>query len=165
MNAYSIACDLAACLCAELTPDGAAGPDLCFCGVLPGEIVVADVGAEENCDNGCGMAWTRIESAYPSESVAQVRVTPNSCGAQLGIDIELGVLRCYPLPDNGQPPDAQVLAEAAAAQQNDMMAIWRAVNCCEILKDVNVDYLLGVFAPSGPLGGVVGGTWTVSVLF
>jgi hypothetical protein len=165
VNAYSITCDLAACLCAELTKDGAAGPDLCFCGVLPGEIVVADVGAEENCDNGCGMAWTRIVSAYPAQTVGEVAVEPNTCGANLGVDIEVGILRCYQLPDNGDPPSPEVLAAAAARQADDMMSMYRAVKCCEALQEFGIDYLLGIFTPSGPLGGVVGGTWTLSVIF
>lgn len=152
--------ELAACLCAELTPDGADEPDLCFCGVLPGRIAIADAGFE--CDNSCGMAWVRLDAAYPATGPGVVAEQQNSCGSLLGLDIEIGVLRCYDTPADGSAPEGAALAASVALQNEGMMAIRRAIKCCEALSDV--DYILGLFTPDGPQGGLVGGAWSLSVV-
>lgn len=162
-HSYDLLCSLAACVCAELTPTGRPGPDLCFCGVLPGDIADAGLaGLDGNCEDGCGMAWVRLESAYPAVSVGQVSTDENSCGTYLGLDIEIGTLRCIELGEDGEPPSAAAFETAVRQQLSDMEAVRRAVKCCDSLRDL--DYLLGVYAPAGPQGGVAGGVWTVSVL-
>jgi hypothetical protein len=160
---YALLCDLAACLCAELTPDGRNEPDLCFCGVIPGEIADAGMaGFGGSCESGeCGMAWVRLEAAYPAETAGEVSVTANNCGTFLGLDIEIGVLRCVDCGEDGEPPTAAALEKAVAKQLADMEAMRSAVRCCDALADI--DYRLGTYAPVGPQGCVAGGVWTVSV--
>lgn len=152
--------DLAACLCNELTPAGKSDPGLCFCGVLPGDSIAADVGFE--CGESCGMAWVRMETAYPATNVGIPDADENTCGNFLGADLEIGVLRCIELPSGLEVPDAAELESVTAFQVGDMLAMRRAVKCCPALDDV--EYLLGTYLPLGPEGGVVGGIWTVSVL-
>jgi hypothetical protein len=157
---YALLTDLAACLCNELTPEGEESHGLCFCGVMPGEVVAADAGW--NCDDLCGMAWTRLESSYPATSLGEFQGDENTCGTFLGLDIELGVLRCVEGGDNGEAPEAAEWERATELQLGDMVAMRRAVQCCPALEEI--DFLLGTYSPIGPQGLVAGGIWTVSVL-
>jgi len=152
-------CDLSACLCAALTPEGAAGPDLCFCGVVPGQQVALDHG---ECERGCGMAWTRLVTAYPASGLA-VPFDPTisgGCGLLLGVTIEIGVIRCINLPDDGIPEAAE-LERATRQQMEDMLAMRRAVLCCGLETG---DYALSNYQPYGPEGIIVGGWWTLDAV-
>lgn len=151
--------DLAACLCLALTPEGEDDPGFCFCGVLPGNAIPAYVGFD--CDT-CGMAWVRLDNAYPATSLGQPLENPNSCGAFIGLDIELGVMRCVAQQDADDPPPAAELQDLASQQIRDMLAMRSAVACCDALDDI--DYALGTFTPTGPQGGVVAYTWNLSVI-
>jgi hypothetical protein len=151
---------IAACLCAELTPDGQDGPDLCFCGVVAGEGVVADIGFE--CDDRCGMAWVRLVTAYPAIQIGQFDQSGNTCGAFLGLDVEVGVLRCVEVAEGTDVPDPEDLIAQAVQQNDDMVLIRKAIACCTALD--NVDYMLGTYTPIGPEGALGGGAWTLSVL-
>lgn len=146
--------DLAACLCAALTPDGEDDPGLCFCGVLPGDTVILDY---MECDATCGMAWVRLTSAYPATGVGVLSELPGNCGTFLGLDIEIGVMRCLEQPDGGEPPDPEQYAAASALQSDDILAMRRAVQCCAALEDAS----MGLYQPVGPDGAVVGGVWQI----
>lgn len=150
---------LAACLCASLTDDGQDGPGLCFCGVEPGAVVIADTSYD--CREGCGMAWVRLAKAYPAVSPGTPDNSDQPCGQFLGADIEMGVLRCLPIPDDGSGPSADELESAALQAVADMLTMRAAVMCCSALTDV--PYRLGQYTPVGPAGAVIGGTWTISV--
>jgi hypothetical protein len=160
MTPYELLCDLAACLCAELTPEGAPGPDLCFCGIAPGQQFAEDY--IWGCDTKCGSAWVRLITAYPADGVGAPADGVVGCGRGLGVDIEIGVLRCVEQPGDGSAPTEEMLAAASVAQMNDLLAVRRMIACCPSLNDV--DYSLGVYTPVGPRGAVVGGRWTLSVL-
>lgn len=151
---------LAACLCVEMQREGA--PELCYCGVVVGETATGDLAGCS--DNGpCGMAWVRLSGSYPSTVVGAANVDPGNCGKALGLDIELGVMRCVPVADdNGNPPHPAAIAEAAALQVEDMLAMRRAVACCDALP--NTDVVMGTYAPVGPLGLLGGGVWPISVM-
>jgi hypothetical protein len=154
----SVLCDLAACLCAELTPPGASEPDLCFCDVVPGSIFAHDYAWE--CEDKCGAAWVRLASGYNAEGVGVPSVSLG-CTNFVGIDIEVGVIRCLVQEEAGQPPLAENMNAAATQQIADMLAMRRAIKCCEALVDL--DYILGVYQPTGPQGMIVGGTWTITL--
>lgn len=146
---------LAACLCAQIITDGS--PGVCFCGVVPGESVALDY--QGDCDDVCGMAWVRLTSVYPATVMGTPSVEPNNCAMGLGFDLELGVVRCSSLPDDqGNPPSAADLLGDTTLQVADMFSMRAAILCCGQASD----WLLGLYTPIGPEGGVVGGTWAAS---
>lgn len=150
---YDTLTNIAACLCAEV--EEADGPDLCFCGVIPGDAVVAEYAGD--CDSKCGMAWVRLITAYPSVAVGQQSLRLGNCGNQVGFEVEMGILRCIPMDE--EPLEPEELAAATDQQITDMSTMRRAITCCDSLS--SKDFILGPYAPSGPLGGLVGGTWTI----
>ena len=148
--------NLATCLCA--TCEENATP-LCFCGVVPGLEVALDY--HGNCANVCGMAWVRVSAMYPASSVGAVNTQPGNCGSLVGVDVELGIMRCMPVGEaDGSPPTPDQLRAAAELQISDALALWSAVRCC----DPDSDWLIGQYQPFGPSGGIVGGTVEVNFL-
>lgn len=146
---------LAACLCEQLRTDGL--PEPCFCGVIPGMAAVADYMGE--CDTRNGMAWVRLSSTYPAASIGIVDQTPGSCSAGVGYDIEVGVLRRMPL--DAEPADEAEVLAVADLQMDDMESARRAILCCTAFR--KKDAILGTYTPIGPLGGTVGGSWTLHI--
>jgi hypothetical protein len=147
--------NLAICLCSQLLDDNL--PEVCFCGIMPGEDVPVDPG---DCAGGCGQAWVRLATAYPSVAIGQPAQAPGNCTMGIGIEIEMGVVRCFDVGDGQTPPEPQELARAGRLQVADMLAMWRAVACCNSAKD----FILGQYIPIGPQGGVVGGTLPLAIL-
>lgn len=146
---------LAACLCAAL----ADGPDLCFCGILPGNAVPLDVGFG---DGACGgMAYVRTTSVYPSVIVGQASITESNCTLATGFDLELGVYRPFPIEEDGSSPPPDVQLEATRQQMADVVAMQKALCCSWLPKK---DYIVGQYAPAGPAGGVLGGIIPVSAM-
>lgn len=153
----AILTDLATCLCAQIITDGL--PAVCFCGVVPGEQVSLDYVGD--CEDACGMAWVRMVTIYPSTVVGQPSTFPGNCGLGLGLDVELGIMRCISVGgEDGQPPSPPELTAAAVLQQADVMAMWRAIACCRTSKD----WVINTYTPLGPEGGIVGGTLSMSIL-
>ena len=131
---------------------------MCFCGIVPGADVALDYAGD--CDDVCGMAWVRLVTAYPSVHRAARRNGPATARAGIGIDVEIGIVRCIDVGDGTDPPDPADLAAAAVLQIADMMAMWRAVTCCRPSKD----WIIGTYTPFGPQGGLVGGTLPLAIL-
>lgn len=150
---------LATCLCAEIERRGLPSP--CFCGILPGEVVYDATGFGE-CDDADGQAWVRLTGAYASQQVGVPDETPGNCSKGLGVDLEVGILRYFPYEENGGvlPPD--VVLAVAQLQMADMMAMKAAIECCNDLGD-SKSIILGSYLPDGPLGGLVGGKWSLSI--
>lgn len=141
---------LATCLCAELDPTPS-----CFCGVLAGGDPYDAMG---DCDAGdCGQAWVRLLGVVPATTVGQPDLTLRNCSAGLSYDLEIGVLRCFPSQE-GPLDEAEMLA-IAEQQYDDMLAMRRAVNCCDELDE----YILGPYIPVGPDGGAIGGVWNLTL--
>lgn len=142
--------DLVECVCDRLTAEGAGRP--CWCGLLPGLEVSWDYCAE--CDNGtCGMGWVRLASVFPY-NVFPIQSLEVGCALPLAWAVEVGALRCMPTSD-GMLPDPSITAEAAAAQYADAYALYRALMCCNAPL-----VAAGIYTPTGPQGGCVGGFWT-----
>lgn len=149
--------DLANCLCLELAASDL--PELCFCGLQAGSTATDEMG-----DGSMGQAWVRVVRIYPSASFpAPVSNTASaasarSCDVGLAAEVEVGVMRCAPPPsdDGTVPPTEDEWWEATRLQMADMAAMHRAIRCCASKSD-HVE--LGTYTPSGPAGGVVGGTW------
>lgn len=150
---------LATCLCAQITTDG--GPEPCFCGVVPGDAVVQDYAG--NCVDLCGMAWVRLVSLYPASGVGFIDENAGNCASELGLEIEIGLMRCAEMPDDrGNPPTDAALLRSVELQTAGALTMRRAILCCPSLSPK--DYKLGPYAPAGPMGGLVGGTWQLSLV-
>jgi hypothetical protein len=150
---------LATCLCSQIKDAG--GPELCFCGVVPGASAIMEY-AGDDCSAESGMAWVRLMAAYPADGVGVPSETAGNCGASIGLDIELGIMRKVEVPDaDGTPPDAASLLAASLLAAQDILTMRRAVACCAALP--NKDYILSGYTPMGPMGGMVGGWWTLAV--
>lgn len=149
---------LAGCLCEQIRADNL--PEPCFCGVMPGERVAVDyVGM---CEEKDGMAWTRLALAYPAARVGVADQSLRNCSGGLGVEIEIGIMRSAPtMTEDGEPPDAASQLLTTDIQMDDMLAMMKAVSCCEELQAY--DYILSQYRPQGPTGYAVGGLFTVMV--
>lgn len=146
---------LAACLCEQITASNL--PETCFCGVVPGDQVPGFYAG--NCNKKCGMAWTRLVNVYPSATIGQPSQQPNNCGIGTGVSVELGMLRCAHVGTEDRPPTPAEQMADAQLQIADMLAMRRAVACCP----GSADFVLGVYTPTGPQGGLVGGVWSIDL--
>lgn len=151
---------IADCLCRQI--ERSPVPGVCFCGVVPGDGVVTDFAG--NCkDANQGMAWVRQTLLYPASGVNVVNETVGNCGSGAGMDIEIGMIRPAATVDAyGNPPTADQYRALSQLVNDDAMVMWRALACCDTLTDL--DYILGTYQPFGPMGGVVGGVWSVATL-
>ena len=151
---------LAACLCAEIQNPDYGVPDVCFCGIVPGEAVPAEYAGD--CNTRCGIAWVRMISAYPSNAVGVLITEPGNCAFGLGMDVEIGILRCISVGSaDGDGPTPQELQDAAQLQIADALLMQRALFCCDGVP--NKDVVLGTYQSLGPEGGLVGGAYTMSM--
>ena len=164
-NIFSQIAKIAECLCTTISDNGM--PGLCFCGIIAGETAYDATGIGDGCgddyveDSGCGQAWVRLVSAYPSSNVGQADVMPGNCGNGFGFDLEIGILRCIRIEEEGGVLPAEEMLEAVQLQIADMLIMQKALQCCPALD--TKDFVLGQYAPIGPMGGLVGGTWLISV--
>ena len=152
--------ELAECLCAQIQDPENGVPDVCFCGIVPGEQAIGNYAGD--CKNKCGMAWVRLVSLYPMASIGQIDSTPGNCGVGVGIDVEMGIFRCISIGDEqGNLPSPAELLEATQLQIADALVMRKAVYCCDAIPSKEV--ILANYTPVGPLGGLVGGTFRVSM--
>lgn len=166
---FSQMAEIATCLCAKIAENDM--PKVCFCGLLPGAVPYDAMGIGGECfdtdgdavedADGCGQAWVRLLTGYPSSSVGVADVTPNNCTKGFGFDIEIGITRCFPIEEKGGILPADVVLAAVQLQIADMLVMQQAIVCCDFDSENTV---MGQYQPIGPEGGVVGGTWVVSVL-
>jgi hypothetical protein len=158
---YDRVTDLAACLCSAIQNPANGVPDVCFCGIVPGEAVTA-LYTGGNCKDKCGMAWVRVVSIYPMTQVGAPDLTPGNCGAGVGADVELGIFRCISIGDEtGAPTTPAELLAAAQLQIADSLVMQQAVYCCAAIPPKEV--IMSAYTPLGPAGGLVGGTWALSM--
>lgn len=149
---------LAQCLCEAIASNDL--PDLCFCGMLPGETVIADYAGD--CEDSNGMAWVRLTNLYPSVQLGAQNTQPGNCASMLGIDAEIGVFRTFPVgTQDGEPPTPAQMLYASELAIADAMAMRQAIYCCDALP--GVDLMVGNYTPVGPVGGVYGGLWTIAL--
>jgi len=149
---------IASCLCAQIVADGL--PPTCFCGVVPGDAAVGNYAGD--CEEACGMAWVRLVTAYPASAVGTPNIEAGNCNAGLGLEVEVGIMRCISIGDEqGNPPPPEEMLAAAELQTDDMFAMMRAITCCPSIP--SKDFILSAYTPMGPLGGVVGGTYTIAL--
>jgi hypothetical protein len=156
---WARAAALAACLCAAIEDPDNGVPGVCFCGVWPGAQVVAQYAGD--CNDVCGMAWVRLSNYYPASGVGIINNQLGNCSAGMGIEFEVGILRCMSVGDEqGGGPTPEELTEAAQLQIADMQVMWQAILCCDAFDARSS--IIGPYTPNGPQGGMVGGTILVA---
>lgn len=144
---------LADALCQEIADSGLEEP--CFCGIMPGAGIALDY--VDGCEAG-GMAWVRMVTAFPSQTFPEPDVDINGCDQAMAFQAEVGIIRAFRVPDNGEPPTQGDMLTAAEVQMAEMAAMRRAI-LCRFTGTV----ALGQYTPIGPDGGALGGAWSLSV--
>lgn len=156
MDPFDALVELSGCVEAQFAEDGR--PGVCFNGVIPGDGVTALWSGE--CENDlCGMTWVRMVQAYPAKTVGVLDQSSDPCDLDLGMDVEVGVLRCTTvLIEDAETEETESL-EVSNDIMADMMSLRRAILCC--FSASKHDRVLGSWTPMGPMGQLVGGVWTV----
>lgn len=125
----------------------------------------------EDCDDEddtCSQAWVRVTDVsvvFPPN--AQMDPSPGGgdgcdgpqCGGVFNIGLEVGVLRCYEVPEDGEAPTATQVMASALQSMYDMSALYQAAMNCEVWTGIDP----GPWQPEGPLGGQYGGFWNFTV--
>ncbi|UOK18344.1 hypothetical protein SEA_BRUHMOMENT_27 [Arthrobacter phage BruhMoment] len=146
-------------LIVALREDGLTDEEMCAVAVFPGGGIPVD--------SDCGVTiWVRlVEGAattqFPNAGFADNRKV---CWWNLLTTVEMGVLRPAPIPDDTlsqiEMPTSEEQTAAAHKQMDDMEAMNRAIMAAKR----SIDELVPVnYTPVGPDGGVVGGTWAMTV--
>jgi hypothetical protein len=137
-------------------------PEMCFLAVVPGEAAAADYMGD--CEDKNGMGWVRLITTYPTTVVGQPDTTPGNCAKAIGADIEIGVIRMAPTPDEqGNLPTEDEQNAISSLVVDDMLAMIKAISCCDVLDPEDV--VTGPWTPLGPEGGVTGGVVILSAAF
>lgn len=159
VNIVSTMTQMAACLLAQIRKDQL--PEPCWVGIIPGAQAVANFMPECFTGDGPdGAAWVRMVTGYPSmEPGLQIESPLDSLIAPMGYELEVGIVRSLPIPEEGLDPAQS--AEVTTLQMRDMLCIRAAILCCTIFE--RGDLLLGPYTPLGPEGGTVGGSFQVGI--
>lgn len=147
-----------AALIVELRKDNVLD-DLCTVSLYPGDSVPIDYA---ECG---GMAWVRLLTANPSAAFPAPDVTINNCASTLAFPLEMGILRRAPLADSILDasidlPSEEENTKSTHEQLDDVERMYRAIQ--RAARDIDL-VVAGSYTPAGPDGGVVGGTWTLTV--
>lgn len=119
-----------------------------------------DEDAEAEDSVACTQAWVRVESIV-STSLSEA-LDGNVCAATLRMSLEVGILRCLLIEDDGEAPKAADVLGAALQSMTDMRRILDAATGPEA-PQVWETIVAGQWTPMGPLGGQYGGIWTFTV--
>lgn len=149
--------DLQACLCSELTPEGDDEPPLCLCVPLPGFYP-----AQTYAGVGTEVAWVRLADYFPSNSPGVQAQVPFNAAHGRTLLIEVGVLRCYDVPDDGEF-DSELLMSMWLRQMADLGAIERAIACCTGRSWDSNQFVVGNYRPIGPEGDLFGGAMAIAM--
>lgn len=140
---------------------GAALPDVCSYGITIGESYVPfNPDPEDECEDDdimCSQAWVRVMQVTPKANGTDG--WGGECDLVLEAELEVGVVRCFDVPEDGEAPTASETLVAAMQAMSDMNAVHAAAMACEVWDGITT----GSWQPSGPLGGQYGGTWTFTV--
>lgn len=156
MDAYGYATELLGCLCTKVE-------EACFCGIVTG----AQLYPVDAClcgAKGCGTAWVRLDSAFPSSTFPNVDNTVTFCHGPLAYRFHIGVMRCVPgLDAKGNPPTAAQLLPSSQQIMEDADMLMEVARCCfgELHRK---QVLTGPWVPLGqPDGNCAGGFVPITV--
>ena len=155
--AWPVLVKLTDCLCQELLSSGL--PPTCICSPMPGEAIAADYVSPSQ-----GMAWVRVNSVFPSTTFPAQDQSAFGCAVSIAVQLEVGVLYCAPVTEgrSNKPPGLGQMFDSSRLQMAAMAAMLRAIECC-LGRASHKSVALGAYTPMGPEGGVVGGSWQVTV--
>lgn len=111
---------------------------------------------------GCSMAAVRVSAMWPTRSFPIPIDGANSRpGEKLSwvVQYEMVVDRCYGNTEKNEMPALDQLDSLQRDAMDDFRAMQRAAQCAFTRGSV----LLGQWLPRGPMGGMHGGTMTVTV--
>lgn len=130
--------ELKACLCAELPED------ICYCGIVVGGSIPFDPQPDDTC---CVTGFVRLNNAFPS-TVFPLVDQEATCITTMAFDISVGILRCTPLGQDGNPPTQKEMDEHAKRLLADMAIIRRVIRCCLGGKKFpDLDQWVGLWEP------------------
>lgn len=137
---------------------------LCALSIYPGVGVPFDYAADSDGECIGGMGWVRMFSGFPTANYpAPENSLRGSCTAPLGFMVEIGLVRPAGVmsEDLGgvTVPSPEEEFDLSMALIDDMMIMREAVLRT---KAKYTDIILGAWSPTGPEGGAVGGTWTIT---
>lgn len=142
---------------------GEALPDICSYGLTIGEMYIPfDPDPEDECDDdeaACSQAWVRVADVRPLRLIESSFGSGDGCAVVFSVELEVGVLRCFGITDEGEAPAAADVLIAATGSMDDMMAIYNAAMKCPVWDDIKS----GSWVPLGPHGGQYGGIWSFTV--
>jgi hypothetical protein len=128
--------------------------DYCSITVQPGNAVAFDFGPESGCN---GSAWVRLVGTTLSPDEGG-----KNCGRWRIYTIEMGMIGPAPKMEDRMGtfvlPEDTELFDAAMRQSDEMDMMFAALESAGV-----GDLTIGDYLPQGPEGGVLGGTWTVTV--
>lgn len=136
--------------------------DMCVLTVFPGNGVPIDyIGTDDSCGS---MAWVRHVGSTPTVRFPAADVSIDNCFSTLAHMVEIGIVRPAPIPESDgndvELPDDMAQLNSALDLADDMMLMKDAV----ARASKTIDYvILGGYTPTGPEGGAVGGTWTITI--
>lgn len=137
---------------------GGALDDVCSYGLTIGESYTPfDPDPEDDCDDEevvCSQAWVRVANINVTE--LSEGFGRSACANSMSITLEVGVLRCVEIPEDGEAPTASGMLAAAMQAMTDMKKIQCAALACEVWDKITI----GSWLPLGPLGGQYGGVWS-----
>lgn len=141
----------------------AADQELCQVTLVPGDAVPFLYGTE-TCG---GMAWVRLDSAYPSTSFPAPNNSVDNCVDTLAVAFEVGILRPMPIssdPEGQEPPSEEQFGGSSHKQYADMDIMLKVMR--RIASDIDLAeglFVLGRYTPAGSEGGVTGGYWQATL--
>lgn len=147
---------LAACV-VELRADGT-DDKLCAVAKYPGEAAPLDYA---ECG---GMLWVRLVTGAQTTQFPNPEQRPNVCASTLAFNVEVGLMRPSPIPEDilgdFELPSDKDHTDATDRQLDDMEAVHRGL--VRAARDIEM-VSIGSYTPVGPVGGTVGGLWTLTV--
>lgn len=141
---------------------GTAIEGICSFGLTIGEVYVPfDPDPDDECPDDeaiCSQVWVRVAGVQPLAGGTE-GWGGDGCAASFSMDLEVGILRCLEIPEEGAAPTATEVTAAAMQALSDMNDLQCAAMSCEVWEAIHI----GTWSPLGPLGGQFGGIWTFTV--
>lgn len=131
-----------------------------LCEVMVGSGAEVAFGA---CSTGCdGMGWVRLAGAFASADFPNPDSVPTRGPLLMAETFEIGLVRGMDLPDDPTDNDAMAVSveDSGRIQLADMSALLAII--CAYFRGLGIPFLVGDYAPYGPAGGCVGGSWRVT---
>lgn len=107
----------------------------------------------------CGQVWVKINDGISTAAETSVKANGEACLRNVGIGVQMGILRCIKVPEAREPYDREELLMAGLLAAADMRTMHDAITCCG--HGLNVSDL--AYGPMGPSGAYYGGIWTFTV--